>query len=231
MRLRHHYRFLIITILFLHLNLSYGTIVDTRLSTIAPIISRNNCLGCHSSPTNTNIVHASTLGWINSGLIIRGDSTNSRLVKALTVGTKPAAMSGVSVSAADLTSIKTWIDQVQITCPQSNSNINTAKFDGCSCNANFDETRNSLGVLTQCLPHQTIVCTVTYSQVNTSKPGNCGCIPGYNETRNTLQVLTACTQPTFVFNPELKRYNRCHGQFTRSSIGLNDPRVPLILVL
>jgi hypothetical protein len=171
-------------------------------------------------------VNSTTLDWINQGLIISGDSASSPLIKALTSG-KPEAMKAVTISAADLAAIKTWIGQIKITCSLPNSKLNTAKIDGCGCNASYDETRNA-GLLTKCLPHPEVICSINFSQVNASKADSCGCIPGYSEKRNQLQKLTECTVPIFAFDLELKRYNRCHGQFTRAAISIDDPRVPLI---
>lgn len=225
MRFKYRYRFFIITLFILSLISVHATVIDSKLSMIAPIF--NSCLGCHSSPSSTQLGHATTLAWINSGLITPGDSNNSRLLTAIT-SNKPGAMISVSVSEANLTSIKEWINQVQILCTLPYSNINLKKNDGCGCTPNYDEIRNKLGTLTQCVSHPTTSCTINYSQVNDSKPDKCGCIPGHNEMRDSLKKLTACNQPTFTFDPELKRYNRCHGQFTRSAITLNDPRVELI---
>jgi hypothetical protein len=202
-------------------------VIDNNLSTIAPILS-GHCLSCHSGPPNTKLNYSTTLSWVNSTLIKPADALNSRLITAITTA-KPAAMSSISLSTSDLAALKTWINQVQINCPLTNSIVDPTKVDGCFCKSGYDDIRSPAGQLTECKLKVVITCTVPYSQIDPVKPDGCGCVTGFNESRNAQQKLTSCTTPTFAFNAELKRYHRCYGQFTRSAVLENDQRVPKIL--
>jgi hypothetical protein len=226
MKQQTRYFFLTMSFVFLIFSEVNATVTDAKLSTVAPIIN-NSCLACHSSPSNTKLNHTTTLGWISSALIVPGNSANSRLLTVFTTNV-PKAMATVKLSDKDLAALKLWIDQVQLSCPLTNSKIDYAKGDGCSCSPGYDEIRTPAGALTECRKQVVITCTANFSQVNTAMPDGCGCITGYTEQRDTAKKLISCTAPTFSFDVELKRYNRCYGQFTRAAVPYNDARVPLI---
>lgn len=218
--------FLSMSFLFLTLSSVHATVTDSKLATVSPIIN-NSCLACHSSPSNTKLNYSTTLSWINSTLIVPGKSANSRLLTVLTTNT-PKAMASVKLSEKDLTALKLWIDQIKVSCPVTNSKIDYANGDGCSCPSGFDDIRTAAGALTECRKQVVITCTANFSQINTSMPDGCGCVTGYEEKRNPANKLISCSAPTFTFDVELKRYNRCYAQFTRSTIPYNDSRVALI---
>lgn len=226
MKQQTRYFFLTLSFVFLLFSEARATVTDSKLATVAPIIN-NSCLACHSSPSNTKLNHSTTLGWINSTLIVPGNSANSRLLTVLTTNT-PKAMASIKLSEKDLTALKLWIDQVKLSCPLTNSKIDYAKGDGCSCSSGYDEIRTTAGALTECRKQVVITCTANFSQVNPAMADGCGCIGGYVEKRDANKKLISCSAPTFSFDVELKRYNRCYAQFTRSAIPYNDPRAALI---
>jgi len=226
--MKQHARYFYLTMSFLFLLFSsvQATVTDSKLSTVTPIIA-NSCMGCHASSSNTKLNHATTLAWLNSSLVEPGNSANSRLLTVFTSNV-PSGMAGIKLSDKDLAAVKLWINQIQVSCPLTNSKIDYAKGDGCGCSAGYDDIRTSVGVLTECRKQVVITCSVNFSQVNAALPDGCGCIAGYTEQRNASKKLVSCTVPTYSFDVELKRYNRCYAQFTRAAMPSNDARVPLI---
>lgn len=221
-----YYIFLILSFVFLQNSSLQATVTDSKLSTVKPVIAKS-CVACHASASNTNLNHSTTLDWVNSTLVVPGKSANSRLLTVFTSNT-PAAMASIKLSANDQAILKAWIDQIQVSCPTTNSSVNYEKSDGCGCASGYDDIRTAAGVLTECRKQVVVSCTVNFSQVNTAMADGCGCVAGYVEQRNASKKLTACTAPTYSFDVELKRYNRCYAQFTRSAVPYNDARVPLI---
>jgi hypothetical protein len=205
-----------------------GAVTDSNLSTVIPII-KNKCLSCHSTEnaSTTKLNHSNTLGWVNSSLVVPGDSSKSRLVTVFTTNT-PKAMTSIKLSNEELKTLKDWINQIKLTCTPANSKIITTKSDSCGCPSGYDEIRNANGALSECRKVEVISCKVNLSQIDTSRPDKCGCITGYVEKRNEKKELLSCLSPTYTFDAELKRYNRCYAQFTRAAVSANDPRMALI---
>lgn len=212
--------------LFLFFSTVHATVTDSKFSTVAPIIN-NNCLACHTSPSNTKLNYSTTLSWLNSSLINPGDSNNSRLITVFS-SKVPKAMEYVKLSQKDLTSLKLWIDQIKLSCTVKNSKINYSKSDGCSCDSGYEDIRTSAGVLTECRKPVVVTCNVKFSLINSMMPDGCSCVTGYEEKRDSKNKLTSCSVPQLSYDVELKRYSRCYAHFTRSSISLNDSRVTLI---
>ena len=204
-----HYLLFVVSFLIFQSWSLNATVTDSKLSTISPILS-NNCLSCHSSGSSTKLTHATTLAWINSTLIVPGNSANSRLLTVLTVNT-PKAMASMKLSTKDTADLKAWIDQVKVSCPVVNSKVDYTKSDGCNCASGYDDIRTTTGTLTECRKQVVVSCTVNFSQINSSMPDGCGCITGYVEARNVSKKLISCSAPTFSFDAELKRYNRCYA--------------------
>ena len=212
--------------MFLFFSTVNATVTDTKLSTVAPVIN-NSCLACHTSPANTKLNYSTTLSWLNSSLIVPGDSNKSRLITVFSSNI-PKAMEYVKLSPKDLTALKLWIDQIKVSCPIKDSKINYSNSDGCSCAAGFDDIRTPTGALTECRKQVVITCNVNFSLIDKSMPDGCSCATGYNEKRDSNKKLTACSSPTYSYDVELKRYSRCYAHFTRSTIANNDSRVALI---
>lgn len=214
--------------LFLRSPRLQATVTDAKLSTVSPVIT-NKCLSCHSSvnASSTKLNHSTTLAWVNSSLIVPGDSANSRLLTVFTKNT-PKTMASIKLSTEEVNTLKNWITQIKLTCSATNSKIDTTKSDSCGCLSGYDDIRSANGALSECRKVQAVTCKVNLSQIDTTKPDKCGCIAGFIEKRNEKKELLSCASPSYTFDAELKRYNRCHAQFTRAAVTSNDPRVNLI---
>lgn len=78
-------------------------------------VIQNRCISCHSGFHNNWATYTDNEKWLNSGLIIRGDPDNSRLIK-LTINSGQAGANmpqgGGAIPDAEFQLLRKWISEI-----------------------------------------------------------------------------------------------------------------------
>jgi hypothetical protein len=95
--------------------------VDPTLNTAALQILRLQCSGCHQNVNSGNISQIMDIYYLyNKQLITPGDSTKGRLLGSIADGSMPP---GGVVSAANVQTLKDWIDSMKIVAGGDGGNL------------------------------------------------------------------------------------------------------------